>query len=260
MAWFKVDDAFLMSSKVMSIPRSIRNEALGVWLQTAVWSAHEMKDGLIPAHVLDEFQCGVEIQQALVSSHLWVDAEKGSVLIHNWNKYQPTREELEAKRAEVSEARARSGRAGGMSSGATRRSKAEANAKQNEAKRTPEPEPEPEPEPLTLSKESVKRAHRIDPNFNVSAEMREWASREVPGLNLDKVTASFIDYWSAKAGKDAMKLDWVATWRNWLRRDHEALPVTSKPTATKTASDASYFCKQHGWPKDDCPRCAEVAA
>lgn len=25
----------------------------------------------------------------------------------------------------------------------------------------------------------------------------------------------------------------------------------------KLASDASYYCKQHGWPVDDCPRCAE---
>jgi hypothetical protein len=29
---------------------------------------------------------------------------------------------------------------------------------------------------------------------------------------------SFKDYWVGKAGKDAAKLDWQATWRNWIRR------------------------------------------
>jgi hypothetical protein len=29
---------------------------------------------------------------------------------------------------------------------------------------------------------------------------------------------SFKDYWVGKAGKDASKLDWQATWRNWIRR------------------------------------------
>src|SRR5690606_26079379 len=32
-------------------------------------------------------------------------------------------------------------------------------------------------------------------------------------LELDK----FHDYWSAKTGQQATKLDWDATWRNWLR-------------------------------------------
>jgi hypothetical protein len=29
--------------------------------------------------------------------------------------------------------------------------------------------------------------------------------------------AKFVDYWQAKAGKDGRKVDWQATWRNWLR-------------------------------------------
>ena len=54
MAWFKVDDGFLTSSKVMSIPRSKRAEAIGVWLSVGVWSAHEMKDGIVPNVILEE--------------------------------------------------------------------------------------------------------------------------------------------------------------------------------------------------------------
>lgn len=42
------------------------------------------------------------------------------------------------------------------------------------------------------------------------------------GLTDDEIrdTADrFRDYWTAKAGRDAAKRDWPATWRNWVRRD-----------------------------------------
>ncbi|WP_254473255.1 MULTISPECIES: DUF1376 domain-containing protein [unclassified Bartonella] len=35
--------------------------------------------------------------------------------------------------------------------------------------------------------------------------------------------AKFRDYWNAKAGKDARKTDWQATWRNWVRKKIEDL-------------------------------------
>lgn len=35
----------------------------------------------------------------------------------------------------------------------------------------------------------------------------------------------FCDYWWAKAGRDATKLDWVATWRNWCRNASARLPA-----------------------------------
>ncbi|SSZ40199.1 Uncharacterized protein conserved in bacteria [Bartonella grahamii] len=38
--------------------------------------------------------------------------------------------------------------------------------------------------------------------------------------------AKFRDYWTAKSGKDATKIDWQATWRNWVRRTIEGLEKT----------------------------------
>ena len=38
------------------------------------------------------------------------------------------------------------------------------------------------------------------------------------GLDLERTTADFRDYWHAKAGRDAVKVDWAATWRKWCRR------------------------------------------
>ncbi|MNV78051.1 hypothetical protein D3C71_1715200 [compost metagenome] len=34
----------------------------------------------------------------------------------------------------------------------------------------------------------------------------------------------FADYWHAKGGADARKVDWQATWRNWVRRCNGAKP------------------------------------
>jgi len=45
------------------------------------------------------------------------------------------------------------------------------------------------------------------------------------GLAPDAVAANFRDYWHAKPGKEAVKLDWPATWRGWCRREAERNPT-----------------------------------
>lgn len=45
---------------------------------------------------------------------------------------------------------------------------------------------------------------------------------ELPSdLNLEGEGAKFRDYWRARPGQGGVKLDWSATWRNWLRRSIE---------------------------------------
>jgi hypothetical protein len=39
-----------------------------------------------------------------------------------------------------------------------------------------------------------------------------------PHIDLGAEHDKFTDYWIAKAGKDARKVDWNATWRGWIRR------------------------------------------
>ena len=51
----------------------------------------------------------------------------------------------------------------------------------------------------------------------------------------------FRDYWTAKAGRNATKLDWAATWRNWMRNaGRPALPprASGPPGARNPAGDA----------------------
>lgn len=54
-------------------------------------------------------------------------------------------------------------------------------------------------------------------------------------VEIAKEVKVFRDYWVAKAGKDAVKIDWDATWRNWLRRTAERLgraPPAPPPSAS----------------------------
>ena len=65
---------------------------------------------------------------------------------------------------------------------------------------------------------------------------------EFPAWTADTVrleAAKFSDFWHAKAGKDAVKLDWCATWRNWCRnatpsKAMQAVTVTQNPQVEAT--------------------------
>lgn len=44
------------------------------------------------------------------------------------------------------------------------------------------------------------------------------AQANLPPIDVETEHRAFLDYWHAKAGKDACKVDWIATWRGWCRR------------------------------------------
>lgn len=69
-----------------------------------------------------------------------------------------------------------------------------------------------------------KRGVRLPDDFAVTPDMIAWAHQNVPHVNGRAETERFTDYWRAKAGRDATKLDWTATWRNWMRRAAEQQP------------------------------------
>jgi hypothetical protein len=58
----------------------------------------------------------------------------------------------------------------------------------------------------------------------LTPELREQAIKVRPDLSPDQIAFEFdcfIDYWRAKAGAGAVKRDWPATWRNWIRRSNQ---------------------------------------
>lgn len=65
-----------------------------------------------------------------------------------------------------------------------------------------------------------KRGTRIPDPFLLNREMREWAATETPQVDVDLATRMFVDHWRS-ATRNATKLDWLAAWRNWLRKDQQ---------------------------------------
>ena len=55
-----------------------------------------------------------------------------------------------------------------------------------------------------------RRGTRIPGDFTVTPELVAWARERVPGVNGRAETEKFINYWRAKSGRDATKLDWDA--------------------------------------------------
>jgi len=58
---------------------------------------------------------------------------------------------------------------------------------------------------------------RLPTDWQPPQELIDWAKLERPDLNVTSQIDRFRDYWTAKAGKEATKRDWPATFRNWIR-------------------------------------------
>lgn len=86
------------------------------------------------------------------------------------------------------------------------------------------------------SSSSEARAARIPDDFAVTAEMAEWARREVPAVIAagrgKRETDKFIDHWHSASGANARKRDWVRAWRNWMREADDRLSRAGRPAAT----------------------------
>ena len=66
-------------------------------------------------------------------------------------------------------------------------------------------------------KEKKTLGKRLAQDLFLPIEWREFCQQTRPELNPAKTYDQFRDYWIAQAGQKGVKLDWFATWRNWVR-------------------------------------------
>lgn len=64
-----------------------------------------------------------------------------------------------------------------------------------------------------------KRASRLSADLAIPDEWAAFCKAERPDLDPASVFSKFKDYWLSKPGKAGTKLDWFATWRNWVREE-----------------------------------------
>lgn len=92
----------------------------------------------------------------------------------------------------------------------------------------------PEPEPYSDNKKkepkgSQKKGTRLSEDWTPSEDQISFARQQ--GLSDEEIAIEadrFRDHWISKSGQDARKVNWTATWRNWIRspyrRNNSARP------------------------------------
>ena len=60
---------------------------------------------------------------------------------------------------------------------------------------------------------------RLSPDWQMTDEQKQFCQKARPDLVPGHVEANFRDYWIGVAGKAGVKLDWMAVWRTWVRRE-----------------------------------------
>jgi hypothetical protein len=233
--WFKVDDGFYTSRKVLSIPRTQRLAAVGLWTMAGNWSARELTDGKVPEYVLAEIGATSKLRQALTEARLWLDRGSAGIEFHSWADYQPTREEVEAERAKAAERqrkwRERKRDAMGdehVSHGVT---DPVTNGVSNGAPTRPDPtRPDQiEEEASLLLGEARLKEHRLPKDWTPTKAHFDLAKER--GVDLATEVESFRLHAETH---DRHAARWNGAFTTWLKK---ARPVGAKPTRRVPAND-----------------------
>ncbi len=238
MGWAKLDDRRHQNPKL----REAGLAASGLDAYAITYCAANETDGFVSKDVvsmLASCKRWTQIAQKLVHVNRWEwDEERQGWWIHDYLDYNPSKAETQAKRAAES-ARQRANvqkrwgkrDTGGIPVVSERyrdlNSPDPFNSVSKDTELVNDGFETQNASPKTPKKRPTKRLSPIPENFEVTPEMRRWASENVHS-NVDRETDKFVDYWRANG---ATKLDWVATWRNWMRRADERQPASRPKTA-----------------------------
>lgn len=250
MPWFKVDDGLFLHQKIVRAG----NAAMGLWLRAGSWSAHHLTEGFVPDAVIEVL--GTASQRSkLIKAGLWSEAE-GGCQFHEWNERQPSRDEVtdqrsawaDRKRKSREKLRESSAEAPRKSSETSEISASSQVSGMSHASVTPSipvpsrPELQESPsgplvarpahlalavqppllaevtEPSPSAPAAKKsQGHRLSEDWRPTSATMDWSRQLSDQLDITAEWARFQDYWLAKAGAGARKLDWDRTWKNWLR-------------------------------------------
>ncbi|HAT1213797.1 hypothetical protein ACL1CN_07545 [Corynebacterium striatum] len=256
MSWFKVDDSFYDHPKFLDVP----NAAIGLWAKAGAWCGKHLTDGVIPATQVKLFKGTNSQINALISARIWIEdrSENGAKVyrFHDWNNYQPTREQKLKEREESAErqrkSRERKRAEQAQRENVTRDSHVTPSRDSHECHTRVSQRPDPtRPDPTRTSKEvpssrdttakadgsnkPAKKNHPIPEDWMPKQSTIDKMRTERPDLNLEAEHQNFMDYWQSITGAKARKADWDKTWLVWMRKQHQNAPRQKAPTNTTEA-------------------------
>jgi hypothetical protein len=236
--WFKVDDQLAIHPKAILAG----NAAMGLWVRAGSWCAAHLTGGALPAHMLGTLGAQRRDARRLVDAGLWTRTNAG-YQFKDWQDWQPTKAEVEADK-EANRARQKRWRdrqRNAVTNGVT---DTVTNGVSNGTPSRPVPTVLPtevqEP-PSSLRSEpprpKSKRGSRLPEGWTPNPKLVEEMEAECPGVDLRSEHRSFTDHWKSQPGSKALKLDWDATWRNWMRRARTSRGPNLRAAPRSTTDD-----------------------
>jgi hypothetical protein len=228
MAWFKVDDKLHSHKKIVRA-----GDAMALWVIAGSWCADQLTDGFVPDYMAARLvPGGADMADRLVDAGLWVpdvcDGDEG-FRFKDWDEYQPTRDDVEARRERDRKRKTKQPR---DDSGQYTEGVREDSARSPDGF-TPSPtRPDPsrtQPDPKEQEQGARKRATTLPEGWKPAPEpelIKAIGGDVAARRELEK----FRDHWASQPDSKARKKDWQATWRNWLRKSGEWNPRGSPPT------------------------------
>lgn len=150
MSWFCVDDGFHSHPKVMAAG----NEAVGLFSRCGSYAAQHLTDGFIPEPVALQYG-NRRLVKKLVDTRLWVP-EAGGWRMPDYLDFNPSREQVLAKRRAATDRQRRARSKGG---GSRPRHAVTPSVTSHEL--TPEVTPPPSPSPLTAAAAAVELSDTV---------------------------------------------------------------------------------------------------
>lgn len=212
-------------------------------VEAILYSRDELTDGFLASRYAIA-RWGLEVLTELTlnddDNPSLIQVEKGWV-IHDYAEQQDTKAEVEARSARNKA----NGQKGGIARG-QRVAKRPASDSLSENLAETETETETTNVVGQVGKAPRKRGTRLSADWIPSEQAIAAMKTECPTVNLQAEHRKFVDYWTAKAGKDGVKLSWDGTWRNWIRR---AAETTSARASLKVVNGSSSAVddKVNGW-------------
>ena len=241
--WFRVDDKLPSHVKARRLRRSHpdkrRDSApFGLWVLGGAFS----DDGFVPLEVLEDWDDDAEVlADRLVAAGLWEHAEKAGEAgyrFHDWAALNPADASQSGvfgnhQRWHVGAGKPKENcpicQSEGLvpTSGANRPDDRPDIAPIIAPESLPDPNrPDPNrPDPTPKDSPALPRGTRITEGWAPSDALMDWAEKNTPNADVHVETDNFVDYWLAKTGKDATKLDWDRTWQRWMRTAESRVPA-----------------------------------
>ncbi|BAD54863.1 hypothetical protein [Nocardia farcinica] len=250
MAWGRLDDKLHSHAKTMRIPREHRCAAMGLWTMATSWCNDHETDGVLPAYMVEELAGTRDLAEWLCRVGKWaavpdmshrdetgrpitvpeteldrakIDAAE-AFLVLNWDQYNFTAAQLSARREAEAERKRkwRESKKPKPEGSPADVPPGQAGQSEDVPPMSPlNPNPNPSLSPNGDRERPRKRATRLPDGWMPSEDTIAWAKREHPNVDLRRAHEKFTNHWLSKSGKDATKVDWNRTWRNWIINDDE---------------------------------------